>query len=124
MYKYAYVGPIYTYWIWFLYIVCFYSGRHTGDNIKIKFQKTVITDYGILDKICFVLTDNASNMRKAFTAAFDIQDAEEGFDDPELWHDAAEYENQLNTALPSDAIRLSCFAHSLQLVIHDGIKGK
>ena len=48
---------------------CRFIGRHTGERISQQFNK-VLEDYKIKQKVDFVITDNASNMKKAFTVAF------------------------------------------------------
>ncbi|KAK9952779.1 hypothetical protein ABG768_018586 [Culter alburnus] len=81
-----------------------FTGRHTGEQIASAFEE-IPDEYGIRQKISYIVTDNAANMKCAFKVHMPQQQA----DDPEK--------------LPwSSGERLSCFAHSLQLVINDGME--
>ena len=42
-----------------------FEGRHTAENILRQYLETIKT-FGISSKVSIVVTDNASNMRKAF----------------------------------------------------------
>ena len=119
------------------------TGKHTGEHICSSYTDA-LKEYGIEHKIDFVVTDNASNMRKAFTVSFpacsdtesDDDDSEEedreedevltDIDDGQLWEDLPDDEMDLvRTTLSNNCRhpnRLSCFAHTLQLVVGDGIK--
>ena len=106
-----------------------FTGRHIGENISACFTE-VATEHEIMDKIGFIFTDNASNMRAAFTVNFPTEcsadDIEsETTDDDGIWEDLdgtdnAHVESAFDTV--SHQQRLSCFAHSLQLVVSDGLK--
>lgn len=65
----------------------------------------------------FAITDNASSMKKAFCLdmepAADVEEPEE--EDDSLRHDTIE-------RMTASTSRLSCFAHTLQLVVNDGLK--
>ena len=71
------------------------------------------------------MTDNAANMKAAFNVTFpsielpDLSDeeSEDGPCDVELWH-----ENQDDSVNAIEGERISCFAHSLQLTVLDGLK--
>ena len=80
-----------------------------------------------------MVTDNASNMKAAFKVKFPsatevehVEAEEEGEDieDEAVWLDLEEEdEDQVVSALENcSKQRLSCFAHTLQLVIGDGLK--
>ena len=106
------------------------KGSHTGERIAAAFDD-VIEENGIENKIDFVVTDNASNMKAAFKVRFptpdvteEAEDEGENIEDEAVWHDLEEEdEEQVFTVLEnSSKQRLSCFAHSLQLVIGDGLK--
>ena len=62
----------------------------------------------------FIITDNAANMKKAFAVTFPDHESA-AFDDEDIWED-------VETSADLGYERLSCFAHSLQLVIADGLK--
>lgn len=106
-----------------------FKGRHTGDAIRREYEETV-TCYEIGHKVSNIVTDNASNMIKAFSFSLP------GFDKPttdsmdtEVDHDNYDYLTDSNDdgcevsgdfeSLPKHS---SCFAHSLQLVVRDGLE--
>jgi hypothetical protein len=95
---------------------CF-SGSHTGEKIAESLDN-VITECCIGSKIRSVVTDNASNMKKALTVLLDDSIAE--VDDPLLWED--DVDTDIAAAITyTDCQHIGCFAHSLQLVVHDGL---
>ena len=106
-------------------------GRHSGENIAMLFESCV-EEYLIKNKILFVITDNASNMRKAFQASFPREEpcgaeAEDSImcEEDEVWEDLMPEDQQLVDDTLDDHCtmqRLSCFTHSLQLVIKDGLE--
>lgn len=102
-----------------------FVGRHTGEHIASAF-KEITEEYGIHQKISYILTDNAANMKCAFKVNMpqqqsdDSESEEDNLDDEHLWEDITSVED---TELPwSSGERLSCFAHSLQLVVNDGME--
>lgn len=102
-----------------------FKGSHTAEKICEQFE-SICEQYEIKEKIYHIISDNAANMRKAFTVCFPTEEDntydEEGVDDPELWHDLPPEEQQtVNTALARKQ-RLQCFAHTAQLVVGDGLK--
>ena len=116
---------------WTLYSVMLactrFSGSHTGDAIADTFQDHVTSSFEISEKISHVVTDNASNMLKVFslpgfedchdnTDEGDDSDNEDGADDT----DTEPEEDPTMYAYIQQ--HLSCFAHTLQLVIKDGFK--
>ena len=88
-------------------------GSHTGERINEKYDE-VLREYGIAGKVSFVITDNASNMKAAFNVSFPIEETDEEEDG--IWQDATIEEDTIKTE------RISCFAHSLQLTVLDGLK--
>ena len=101
-----------------------FKGSHTAEKICEQFE-FICQQYCIKKKIDHIISDNAANMRKAFTVCFPTEDDnshdEESVDDPELWHDLPPEEQQtVDSALPRKQ-RLQCFAHTLQLVVGDGL---
>ena len=108
-----------------------FSGRHTGQRIASTFESE-LQSAGIKDKIEYLVTDNAANMRSAFSTIFPVERSEQL--DPES---VVQDENlddflNLNSEIEADfhesldgcataKTRLSCFAHSLQLVVRDGL---
>uniref|UniRef100_A0A3Q3BF94 HAT C-terminal dimerisation domain-containing protein n=1 Tax=Kryptolebias marmoratus TaxID=37003 RepID=A0A3Q3BF94_KRYMA len=102
-----------------------FTGRHTGEHIASAFEE-ITEEYDIRDKISYIITDNAANMKCAFKVHMpqqqsdDSDSEEDNLDDEHLWEDINSEED---IDLPwSSGERLSCFAHSLQLVVHDGMK--
>lgn len=103
------------------------AGRHTGENINASFTNC-LKRFGIYNKTKFIITDNAANMKRAFSAQLlvddDVDDNVEetaNVDNEDLWEDVNELEQEVE-ALTQGKLRLSCFAHTLQLVICDGLK--
>lgn len=83
-----------------------------------------MTYYNISDKVSYIVTDNAANMKKAFRASFPVEleqpntdDTEDETDEDDLWN----HEDSADD-LDTGRERLSCFAHSLQLTVADGLK--
>ncbi|KAK9961953.1 hypothetical protein ABG768_007347 [Culter alburnus] len=102
-----------------------FTGRHSGERITSAFEE-ITEEYGIRQKISYIITDNAANMKCAFKVHMpqqqsdDSESEEESLDDEHLWEDMNLVED---TELPwSSGERLSCFAHSLHLVVNDGMK--
>ncbi|KAI9527581.1 hypothetical protein NQZ68_028803 [Dissostichus eleginoides] len=63
-----------------------FKGSHTAERIC----EAVCDEYSIKNKIDYIISDNAANMRKAFTVCFPTEqenedvDEEDDLDDPEL----------------------------------------
>ena len=78
----------------------------------------------------YIVTDNASNMIKAFGAQFEAADDEDDEDEDDYEEDVndimepePEVVELLDAAMTSNSRhRLSCFIHSLMLVISAGLK--
>ncbi|KAK0146146.1 hypothetical protein N1851_014558 [Merluccius polli] len=98
---------------------CF-TGKHCGEQIASEFDE-IVEEYGISNKISFILTDNASNMKRAFKVRLPDSEQPESdsddLDDEMMSEDVEDFEQPW-----SSGERLSCFAHSLQLVVSDGMK--
>ena len=112
---------------------------HSGENIA-RAVENCICEAGLIGKVHFIVCDNASNMRKAFSFIFApgprgnleswlgaetnqsdqlaVEDSDAVIDDATLYEDVPD--------LDCDALnageRIPCFAHSLQLVIRDGLQ--
>lgn len=103
-----------------------FKGSHTAEKICDQFE-AICDEYNIKDKLDYIITDNAANMRKAFTVCFPSEQEDDDvdgdhLDDPELWCDLT-LEDQLTVdAALAKKQRLQCFAHTLQLVVGDGLK--
>nr|XP_046223416.1 uncharacterized protein LOC124046739 [Oncorhynchus gorbuscha] len=102
------------------------KGPHMAERICEQFE-AICGEYGIKDKLDYIISDNAANMRKAFTVCFLIEQEDEvhdedHLDDPELWNDLTLEDQQTVDATITKKQRLQCFAHTLQLVVGDGLK--
>lgn len=105
------------------------TGSHTGERISEKFED-ICDNFNIKHKIDYIICDNTSNMRKAFTVCFpsatttESEDAEDDLENSNLWEDVSEnFQDDVETIQSScHPQHLQCFAHSLQLVVHDGLK--
>lgn len=111
-----------------------FHGRHTADNIVAQYEE-VINNFNITDKVSNIITDNASNMVKAFSlpgfcqsdAKYDSgsdldsepDDDDEMGDQGDADSETVESSEELFIYLPQ---RDGCFAHTLQLVVKDGMK--
>jgi len=103
-----------------------FKGSHTAERICDQFE-AICDEYNIKAKLDYIISDNAANMRKAFTVCFPSEkeeddDAGDNLDDPELWHDLTLEDQQTVNAAMAKKQRLQCFAHTLQLVVGDGLK--
>uniref|UniRef100_A0AAY3ZWF3 HAT C-terminal dimerisation domain-containing protein n=1 Tax=Denticeps clupeoides TaxID=299321 RepID=A0AAY3ZWF3_9TELE len=102
-----------------------FKGSHTAERICDQFE-SICDEYNIKDKLDYIISDNAANMRKAFTVCFpseqDDDDDGDHLDDPELWCDLTLEDQQTVDVAMAKKLRLQCFAHTLQLVVGDGLK--
>ena len=85
-----------------------------------------VKNYSIKKKLDYIIRDNASNMRKAFTVCFPATTSNEAkdVDDSNLWEEmepdaVADIESSCRQQQQQ---HLQCFSHTLQLVIRDGRK--
>ena len=98
--------------------------RHTAENILSEF-KEVVSRTVISLKVYKVVTDNASNVRKAFEnlPGFDVEEDTDNGDDKT--EDVGSQDSEVDI-VQLDEIeipqRVACFAHTLQLAINDGLK--
>ncbi|XP_047135374.2 uncharacterized protein LOC124812585 [Hydra vulgaris] len=106
------------------------KGRHNGQLIADELNK-IIEKNRIRTKLGCVVTDNASNMKKAFDVLSELQANESEdesrhiviVDDEEMWNDLhEEFQLIVNEAIEQHATeRLACYAHSLQLCVKGGL---
>lgn len=90
-------------------------GKHTGEKIAMMFE-CCAEEYLIKNKINFVITDNASNRRKAFQDRFLPEEDEVAEPEDEIWQDLTpENQDAVNATLDENCKmqRLSCFTHWL-----------
>jgi hypothetical protein len=110
------------------------SGSHTGERIS-ECIENIISEHHIQHKIRCIVSDNASNMRKAMSVLLESETMTESndndeptveggadleVDDPSLWEDVPDVD--LASTVSNDTEHLTCFAHSLQLVVKDGLE--
>ena len=121
------------------------KGPHTAENIR-SATKEMLEKFRITDKIYRIITDNASNMIKAYRFGLIVDDDDDdqqnqsdsncseeypfdtstseksSFDIEWAMTDPANDMNDESVGLNETKPRLSCFVHSLQLAIRDGLK--
>ena len=113
-----------------------FKGRHTAENIYQQFHETV-SAFDIASKIMNIVTDNAANMVKAFKVnppgytcvamESDISDDTDSSDDDDDDDDDDTSDDICDSPIDPavfnhlPAERDSCFAHTSQLVVHDGL---
>lgn len=103
-----------------------FKGSHTAEKISQCYEETVEC-LNISDKICTIVTDNASNMKKAFKIDLpgfetisDVNDDDECDQDDDDDDDISCTDSTSLEHLPRYS---GCYAHTLQLVVKDGLKG-
>ena len=113
-----------------------FKGRHTAENVVSNYEE-VLSDYEIGNKISHVITDNASNMIKAFSLPGYKQSSPASSEATESFEGSFSSDSDSDEENEADATNLiaadnsdfaflpkhhGCFAHSLQLVVKDGMK--
>ena len=96
-------------------------GRHTAENIVCWFEG-VISDFNITEQVKHIVTDSASNMKKAFVT---LPGYEEDKDEDSQSSETEDDEDGEPVSLSLEDFSFehhACFAHVLQLVIKDGMK--
>jgi hypothetical protein len=107
-----------------------FKGSHNGERIAAEIE-AILELYGIKQKLDYVITDNAANMKKALTIAFmnnEVDDDNEDVPDvdhADVWQsidDEDEQEVLDVLTIHSRKERLACFDHTLHLVVGDGLR--
>ena len=99
------------------------TGRHTAENIA-SWYVEITSEYDIGAKVKHIVTDNASNVKKAFVTLPGFQQ-DQASDDEDDDDDAAEdYEvvDIVDDLSELETEHHGCFAHTLQLIVKDGLK--
>ncbi|CAF1531206.1 unnamed protein product [Adineta ricciae] len=110
-------------------------GSHSGENLLAEYER-VTTSFGIESKVVRLITDNASNNLSAFGQLllpgfepyFAHEDDEDVSDDDteDADRNAADKgddnDDESEITSGNEFVRLPCFVHTLQLVVHDGLK--
>ena len=111
-------------------IISYFFGSHTEQKILSEFEE-IIDEFKIRSTVYKAVTDNASNMKKAFADDLslpgfineaDIDMEIERESDKKISDDEeAENNSEFDSILKTVPDRISCFAHTLQLCVKDGI---
>ncbi len=95
-----------------------FKGRHTAENIA-QYYEEAVTSHGIQAKVVATVTDNASNIVKAVSLP-GFKDQEPPAD--EVDNNSEEEDDSEDDSDDHESGHNPCFAHTLQLVIKDGLK--
>ncbi|CAF4069257.1 unnamed protein product [Rotaria sordida] len=119
-----------------------FKSPHTGENIK-QLTEDVLERFEIKEKVFKIITDNTSSMIKAYKfglfgdeAADEHGDTSGSMSEVVSIFDDYDYDHELNDIQMIDInhdednddpegttnVRLSCFAHTMQLCVRDGLK--
>ena len=104
-----------------------FKGSHTAENIA-QVYEDVLAEYRIENKFLTAVTDNAANVVKAFnlpgfgsTEECDASSSSES-DDEDHENDDPIGPIDLHDSMFYVPTHITCFAHTLQLVVNDGLK--
>ena len=100
-----------------------FCGEHNAENIAQNYEE-LISFYKLKGKVTHIVTDNASNMLKAFRlAVFGVLIADELDSEPSDEEDEGDIQSvDVTNSLIYLPEHDSCFIHTLQLVVKDGFK--
>ncbi|CAF2979241.1 unnamed protein product [Rotaria sp. Silwood2] len=118
---------------------------HTSEHIQ-QMTECILDRFNIKEKVYRIVTDNASSMIKAYKFGLSVDDDDEAVD---IYNDEIkimentnimlhdydqdveisnfqiiniQHDDHFNDCENSSVLRLSCFAHTLQLCVRDGLK--
>ena len=100
-------------------------GWHTAGNLMLWYDE-IDSDFCVSKKVKHVITDSAANIKKAFTALPGYEDDIGNNGEPEEEVEESEEDNAIigpDQSLFDENLleHHSCFAHSIQLVVKDGV---
>ena len=99
-------------------------GRHTADNIIAQYDE-VLSNFNIGDRVGHIITDNASNMVKAFSLpgyTDTLADSDNEASDSEDTLDVGDTNSDGGDLFAYFPQHDGCFAHTTQLIVKDGMK--
>ena len=105
-------------------------GRHTSDNI-VSWYDDIVTDFDVGSKVKHIVTDSGANIKKAFRSltlpGYDhnqevLSESEDEYEVADEDDSSLSCPSLQSTLLPVVMIEHhACFAHTLQLVVKDGL---
>lgn len=102
-----------------------FSGRHTADNIIAQYEE-VVNEFQISEKVAHVISDNAANMVKAFKLPGYTSSPPESQEETDIEVDTDDTDSELtepdNELFSYFTKHDGCFAHTINLVVRDGMK--
>lgn len=98
-------------------------GSHSGENIHELYEE-LVAGYDVTSKVSYVVTDNASNMKRAFSLpGYSIKRPKDDEDYYYCGHSEDEIEEQEESnGYDHFPQHTSCFNHTLNLCVTDGLK--
>ena len=94
-----------------------FRGCHTANNILQQYENTM-AHFDISNQISHIVTDSASNMLNYFSLPGFVDTDDQDPDEPDHTTD----DDPSDTAFDDLPDHMPCFAHTLQLVVKDGLK--